>query len=343
MARVLVVDDSAFVRKALVRVLSPMPEIDFVDAVATAREALASIERSAPDLVTLDVDMPHTDGFAALREIRRRYPWLPVVMLSAHTRRGAAATLEALALGAVDFIDKSSFSIMELDVLGRELALRLRLFARRAPQRARIAGVRRAPPKLDANAFDVCVIGASTGGPAAIESIVRMLPSSFPLPIVIAQHMPPGFTRSFAERLDGLASIGVAEATDGRPLAAGTALVAPAGRQLRIEARGVRVLLGGDARPHAPSIDLTMTSAVAAYGARVLGVLLTGMGDDGAAGMQAILDVHGTTIAESEETCVVYGMPRAAVARGAVVHVLPLPDIGAALAGMARADRGVRP
>jgi two-component system chemotaxis response regulator CheB len=339
MARVLVVDDSAFVRKALARVLMTMPEIHAVDAVASAREALVAIDAKSPDVVTLDVDMPHTDGLAALREIVRRHPGLPVIMLSALTRRGAAATLEALALGAVDFIDKTSFSVMDLDVLGRELSSRIRHFARRAPRTVPARARPTALPVLDAARFDVCVIGASTGGPAAIESILRALPATFPLPIVIVQHMPVGFTRSFAERLDALSALHVVEAIDGAALAPGIALVAPAGQQLRVEARVVRVVGPTPASVHAPSVDLAMTSAAAAYRGRVLGVLLTGMGDDGAAGMQAILDVDGVTIAESEETCVVFGMPRAAVLRGATVHLLPLFDIVTVLARMHARDR----
>jgi two-component system chemotaxis response regulator CheB len=331
MAHVMVVDDSAFVRKALTRVLLASPEIEDVTTAATVREAMVLLETRVPDVLTLDVDMPDMDGLAALREIVRRRPNLPVIMLSALTRRGTKITFEALAAGAVDFIDKTSFSLLDLDRMSRELLVRIRLWSRQSLTNTHVRashGASRICPEIDPSMFDLCVLGASTGGPAAIETIARSLPATFRVPMVVAQHMPVGFTRGFAERLDSICALEITEATEGERLLPGTVRVAPAGKQVRVDAGlSVELSAGSEGAKHAPCVDITMLSAARARPGRVLGVLLTGMGEDGAVGMRAILDSGGMTIAESEETCVVFGMPRAAVMKGAAVHVLPLDDI----------------
>ncbi len=348
MPSVLVVDDSAFVRKALTRVLRASPDITDVTAVGSVHEALAQLAVREPDLLTLDVDLPDMNGLSALREIARRHPTVPVVMLSALTQKGASVTFEALAAGAVDFIDKSSFSVLDLDRMSRELLDRVRLWSRRRPTTTTPAPTTapvptRSPsspdlPSLDRTRFDLCVVGASTGGPAAIESLARRLPPDLPFPVLVVQHMPVGFTRSFAERLDTLSALQVAEAADGDALLPGSMRVAPAGFQLRVVtsaggAMQMRLTPGPDGHRHAPSVDAAMTSAALACPGRVLGVLLTGMGEDGASGMRAVREGGGITIAESERTCAVFGMPRAAIALGAAVFVLPLPDIVSVLSG----------
>jgi two-component system chemotaxis response regulator CheB len=358
MIGVFVVDDSAFVRKAITRVLGASPGIRVVGEAATGAEALERIPRlaPAPDLVTLDVAMPGLDGLAVLRGLHRWRPELPVLMLSAHTKAGAEATLEALAAGAVDFIDKSRFGLMDLDGLGRELTDRIHALARRgaAPAHRRGDGKGRtsvAPAAaarvpagaegLDASRCDVCVLGASTGGPAAIQQVLERLPADFPLPLAIVQHMPPGFTRPFAERLNGRCRLGVSEAADGDRLLPGRVLIAPAGLHLRLRSN-LTVTLDpepADAR-HIPSVDVLMRSAASARPGRVLGVLLTGMGDDGADGMAAIRAGGGITVAESEASCVVYGMPRAAWERGGVCRLLPLAELADWLAGLTAASRG---
>jgi two-component system chemotaxis response regulator CheB len=350
MARVMVIDDSAFVRKALTRVLRASPQIEDVTAAASVSEALGLLEAGQPDVLTLDVDMPDMNGLAALREIVRRHPGLPVIMLSALTKRGASITFEALAAGAVDFIDKTSFSMLDLDRMSRELLVRIRLWSRQGPPTTHVRPLRgargRSVPDLPLSMFDLCVVGASTGGPSAIETIARALPSAFPVPILVAQHMPPGFTRSFAERLDSLSALEVVEASDGDRLVPGVVLVAPAGKQVRIDAfLAVRVTSDLDGERHGPCVDVAMQSAARARPGRVLGVLLTGMGEDGAAGMRAILDSGGTTIAQSEDTCVVFGMPRAAIMKGAAAHVLGLTDIASLLSRRAAVDPsgGARP
>jgi two-component system, chemotaxis family, protein-glutamate methylesterase/glutaminase len=325
--RVFVVDDSAFVRRALTRILDRATGYQVVGEAADAVEALERIPALDPDLVTLDVAMPGMDGLQLLRALLRWNPRLRVLMLSAHTRQGAAATVEALSAGAVDFIDKSSFNVMDLESLRREVVEKMDACARRATP---TSGAR-TPGALEPSAAAhcaLCVIGASTGGPAALQRLLEPLAATFPLPIVVVQHMPVGFTRPFADRLRGLCRLDVSEAVEGERLAAGKVRIAPAGVHLRITGNLALVLSAEPAGArHVPSIDLTMTPAERARPGRVLGILLTGMGEDGAEGMQAIRAGGGLTIAESEASCVVYGMPRAAWERGGAHCLLPLADI----------------
>jgi two-component system, chemotaxis family, protein-glutamate methylesterase/glutaminase len=333
--RVFLVDDSAFVRRALTRVLALEPEFQVVGEAASGSEALARITEADPDLVTLDVVMPGMDGLQLLPALLRWKPSLKVLMISAHTRDGADATVAALAAGAVDFIDKTTFNVMDLEYLRREVVDRMRAVA--PVQSHGRPAVPPAPPPSPAapnlNQCDLCVIGASTGGPAAVQRILQTLPATFPLPVVVVQHMPVGFTRPFAQRLASLSRVRVAEAEDGMRLSAGSAMIAPAGSHLRISPHLAVVLTPEPSEAkHIPSVDVTMRSAARSRPGRVLGILLTGMGEDGADGMATIRAGGGVTIAESEASCVVYGMPRAAVLRGAADWVLPLEAIAELLA-----------
>jgi two-component system chemotaxis response regulator CheB len=262
-------------------------------------------------------------------------------MLSAHTREGAEETIAALAAGAVDFIDKSRFNLMDLDTLRREVLEKLRIWSPKGCEPAQGNGAgpvaaNHAAGLAAAARCELCVIGASTGGPIALQRILERIPAQFPLPIAIVQHMPAGFTQPFAERLDRLSRLQVSEAIEGDRLRPGRALVAPAGRHLRVTS-GLAVTL--DAEPadgkHIPSVDITMKSAARARPGQVLGILLTGMGQDGAEGMATIRAGGGFTIGESEASCVVYGMSRAAEMRGAADCMLPLPEIVAFLEGLA--------
>jgi two-component system chemotaxis response regulator CheB len=340
MTRIFVVDDSAFIRKALARVLQAEPSLQLVGEAASGAEAVAKIPEADPDLVTLDVDMPGMDGQQVLRALLRWKPTLKVVMLSAHTREGAEATIEALAAGAVDFIDKTSFNLMDFDTLRREVVEKLKILGLGASKVVVTKGVGPAAgngaPKLTAAArCELCVIGASTGGPIALHQILERIPARFPMPIAIVQHMPAGFTGPFADRLSRLSRLQVSEAVEGDRLSLGRVLVAPAGRHLRITRRLTVALEPepADAK-HIPSVDVTMKSADRARPGRVLGILLTGMGQDGAEGMATIRASGGFTIGESEATCVVYGMPRAAEMLGAVECMLPLPEIVSFLEGL---------
>jgi two-component system, chemotaxis family, protein-glutamate methylesterase/glutaminase len=345
MTRIFVVDDSAFIRKALARVLKAEPELRLVGDAASGQEAMEKIPEADPDLVTLDVAMPGMDGRQVLRALLRWKPSLKVVMLSAHTSEGAEATVEALAAGAVDFIDKTSFNVMDLDTLRREVIGKLKVLTSNgsrtgAPQQAASAGDHSA--RLAAAAgCELCVIGASTGGPSALQRILERIPAGFPMPIVIVQHMPAGFTHPFADRLRRLSRLQVSEAVEGDRLRPGRVLVAPAGRHLRITSSLGVVLASEPAEAkHIPSVDVTMKSAARSRPGRVLGILLTGMGTDGAEGMGAIRAGGGLTIGESEASCVVYGMPRAAEARGAVSHMLSLAEIISFLEALASNGSG---
>jgi two-component system chemotaxis response regulator CheB len=346
--RVFVVDDSAFARRAITRVLAADPGIKVVGEAASGTEALLGVPAARPDIVTLDIAMPGMDGLTALRSLLARDPGLRILMLSVHTRAGAEATLEALATGAVDFVDKSRFGLMEFEGLGRELRERIRALATRwsdagGPGGNGARGSARppadAPPGLSPPPpMDLCVLGASTGGPAAIQQVLEALPAVFPLPLAIVQHMPPGFTGPFARRLNQRCRLRVREAEDGDRLEPGNVLIAPAGLHMRVNGSLAVTLSPEPPARHVPSVDVLMLSAARARPGRVLGVLLTGMGDDGADGMAAIHAQGGITLAESEATCVVYGMPRAAWERGAVTRQLPLPALAEWLAGLKAAS-----
>jgi two-component system chemotaxis response regulator CheB len=336
MIRVFVVDDSPFIRKAITRVLDASPDCRVVGVASTGHDAVAQIPKLEPDVVTLDVAMPGMDGLATLKALLAWRPGLKVIMLSAHTSEGGHSAIEALAIGAVDFIDKASFNLMDLDSLSRELVDRIRVWVRAAtPAPARTAPTGNGKSvALDLDRVDLCVIGASTGGPAALQFLLERLPERFPLPVAIVQHMPVGFTGPFAERLDSLCALEVLEASEGDRMIAGRALIAPAGRHLRINSN-LTSLLGteSDGARHVPSVDVLMRSADRARPGRVLGILLTGMGEDGAEGMSIIHGHGGVTLAESEESCAVFGMPRAAQLRGAVDRMLSLEQIAQALGG----------
>ncbi len=331
MIRVFVVDDSAFVRKALTRILSTDPQLQVVGEARNAEDALARIPVLNPDVVTLDVQMEGLDGLQLLRALLAWRPTLPVIMLSAHTREGASATAEAFALGAVGVIDKSAFSPMDLDGLGRHTIETIRLCRDLKPRQNAARGTK-ASPVPDMTHCEVLVIGASTGGPPALQRILEQLPAAYPLPILIAQHMPPGFTDAFARRLNALCRIQVREAADHDPMRPGVALIAPAGKHMRLTRKGTVVLSDepqGEA--HRPSVNMLMGSATVARPGKVLGVLLTGMGDDGAEAMCLVKAQGGVTLGENEESCVVYGMSRAAHERGGVSALLPLPQLAEVL------------
>ncbi len=339
MIGIFIVDDSAFVRRALARVLATEPGFRIVGEAASGQEALAKIATADPDFVTLDVAMPGMDGLQLLPALLRWKPSLRVLMISAHTQEGAAATVAALGAGAVDVIDKTTFNVMDLEYLRREVVERLRALAppATAASGAQTSNGTPSPSvtRAELRRCELCVIGASTGGPAAVQRILQALPANFPIPIVVVQHMPESFTGPFAQRLNSITRIGVLEANEGQRLVPGRAVVARAGEHLRVSP-GLVVTLSrtpADAK-HIPSVDVTMRSAARARPGRVLGVLLTGMGEDGADGMAMVRAGGGVTIAESESSCVVYGMPRAAVARGGAGWVLPLEEIARLLGGL---------
>ncbi|MEW5762753.1 MAG: chemotaxis response regulator protein-glutamate methylesterase [Bacillota bacterium] len=332
--RVFIVDDSAVIRRVVARLLAGHG-IEVIGTAADGEEALAALPHARPDVVVLDVEMPVLDGLATLREIMRRHP-ARVVMLSAHTTAGSRATIEALALGAVDFVPKGAQG--GLSAMVAELAAKVKLAAGVPLERLLKLPVRRPPLQLAAprptGRPGVVVIGCSTGGPAALRVVVPALPADLPAGVVVVQHMPVGFTRTLAEHLAGLSALKVKHGETDDPVVPGQVLVAPAGMEFSFRAGsdGVRVNVAPGTAPvprggFRPSVDAVMTSAAEVFGSRAVGVLLTGMGRDGARGMAAIKRRGGRTVAEDESTCVVYGMPKAAVEAGAVDRVVPLPQI----------------
>ena len=352
---VVVTDDSAFMRRAIQKMLEKEPEIRVIGAAASGEEAIAMIERLRPDVVTMDVEMPGMGGLEAARRIvERRGP--PIIMVSALTREGAEITLRALEIGAVDFIPKPDSALIDIVNVQRELVEKVKHFGSRgaylrAMQSSRGRTVEPRPPApaapppyvppsrpprlARAGGFTCVAIGTSTGGPVALSQILPKLPAGFPIPIVVVQHMPPGFTRPLAERLAASSKIAVVEGTQGMALAAGTAIIAPAGKQLRLERLhgAVTVVLGEDAAKslHVPSVDVMAASVGETYGSGALGVILTGMGHDGVAGLKIIKDRGGFVVGQDEASCVVYGMPRAAAVAGLVDRVVALDAVSRTL------------
>ncbi|HEX6862989.1 MAG TPA: chemotaxis-specific protein-glutamate methyltransferase CheB, partial [Thermoanaerobaculia bacterium] len=293
------------------------------------------------DAVILDLSMPGLSGLETLDAIMARRP-TPVIILSTHSKKGAPQTIEALHRGAMDFIDKQQYSLVDFDALRTVLTEKIRevtgrpVPVPRADERPAPAPPPPAAPSEAPNGRPALVlIGASTGGPPALEAILRSLGDDLPVPVVVVQHMPPGFTRAFAERLNGHLPFEVHEAADGEPLVPGRVLIAPGGIHLRIGERNGRLHAFLSTEPeralHRPSVDVLFSSAGEAAQGKVVAVLLTGMGHDGAQGMAELARSGAYTIAQDEATSVIYGMPRAAVAAGGVKEVLPLPGIGARL------------
>jgi two-component system chemotaxis response regulator CheB len=334
--RVVVVDDSPFVRQALTRMLRAAGDIEVVGTAVDGRDGLEKVCALRPDVVTLDVKMPRMDGLEALGRIMAECP-TPVLLLSTLTSDGGQITLRGLELGAMDFVDKGSVAgNMNLLGLSAELLAKVRALA--GVPRARLlrpatpgTAAATAAPRPGTERAEVVAIGTSTGGPPALQAIVPRLPAGFSAPILIVQHMPAGFTRSLAERLDQRSRVRVHEAEDGEPLRPGHALVAPAGRHMKVRRRGGEAFVWLDVEPrgalHRPSVDVLMASLAKTFGKRCLGVLLTGMGSDGVDGLRAIRAAGGRTLAESEETAVIYGMPKAALEAGVVDQAVPLPRI----------------
>lgn len=329
--RVLVVDDSAFMRYTISHHLSTQADMEVVGLASDGVEGVEQVEALRPDVVTLDVEMPRLDGLSALRQIMAKHP-VPVVMMSSLTKEGAAITVEALTVGAVDFVTKPSQSISVHQVLG-ELAEKVRQAARarvRAPgsgaaPRARVAP---APAPAGARVERLVVIGSSTGGPGALREVIGRLPAGLPAGVVVVQHMPPNFTRSLAERLDELSAVPVKEAVAGDRVQVGQVLLAPGGLHMTLNRNGdIQLADGPTVNGVKPAVDVTMMSAAAAFGERVLAVILTGMGHDGRDGSRAVKQAGGRTIVQDEATCIVYGMPRSVVEAGLADVVLPIDQI----------------
>jgi two-component system, chemotaxis family, protein-glutamate methylesterase/glutaminase len=346
--RVVIADDSPFVCRLLAGYLRSSNEFEVVAAVHQGRQAVEKVKELHPDVVTLDLTMPEMDGIEVLSRIMQDCP-TPVVIVSGVSGKAATRTLQALDLGAVDFVLKYTPGVdTNAEQLSKEVVAKVRAAAgirvirllkgTLAPavtpkagdlqMLGRTVARSRERDQDQASAYNIIVIGASTGGPLALRELIGVLPPDFPATIVIVQHMPGSFTGVLASQLSRHAAIGVKEADDGDPLLPGMALVAPGGFHLILQpALRVSLRKGLDFGGHCPAIDVTMESAARIYGSRTMGVLLTGMGEDGASGMQSIHDQGGTTFAQDAQSCVVDGMPHRARERGVVDHVAPPAEI----------------
>ncbi|WP_029893320.1 protein-glutamate methylesterase/protein-glutamine glutaminase [Desulfohalovibrio reitneri] len=350
MISVVVVDDSAFMRKAIASMLEKDPEITVVDTARNGQEGLDKIRKHQPDVVTLDIEMPVMDGLTALRHIMMEMP-RPVLMVSSLTTEGAESTLKAMELGAVDFIPKQ-LSKVSLDIVKIEenLLAKVKTVAKRkfrAPrQTARQAPAARSAPAAAPKTAekpsgtlrrDVVAIGVSTGGPPAVQKVLSALPGDFPGSIVIAQHMPAAFTGPFAKRLDSVCRLNVKQAENGERLKTGTAYVAPGGKHLRVAQKGNRIDLEVSEEPadalYKPSANELISSVGQQLGRRGLGVVLTGMGSDGMEGVKVLKSRGGKALAQSDASCVVYGMPKAVVDAGLADEILDIDDMAQGILG----------
>lgn len=339
--RVLVVDDSLFMRRMISDILAQDSEIEVVGAARDGQQGLEMALQLKPDVITLDVEMPVMDGVAMLERLMAQQP-TPVVMVSSLTREGAEITLRCLELGAVDFVTKPSGAIsLDLYKVSSQIiekvkaaarAPRHRLVKLSPPSEGRVAaepsGGRGAATPKEASHLPLVVIGASTGGPRALSLLMSQLPPDFHAPTVIIQHMPEGFTRSLAERLDRLCHLQVREAQEGDCLQSGVAYLAPGGRHLQL-LRGGRLRLSDEPPLHGvrPAVDITLFSIAQNYSGSVVVAILTGMGNDGAMGVRALHAKGARILAEDESSCVVFGMPRAAIQTGCVHQTAPIEQM----------------
>lgn len=347
--KVLVIDDSALIRQLLTEILNSDPEIEVIGAAADPIIARDKIKQLNPDVLTLDVEMPKMDGVTFLKNLMRLHP-MPVVMVSSLTGRGADITLEALEIGAVDFVTKPKIDVSHsLQHYSEEIIYKVKAAANarvRAYNEATSAS--NVTPKLSADAIllkkqvpvhirtteRIIAVGASTGGTEAIKEVLMRLPASSP-GMVITQHIPEQFSKPFAKRMDSISAMTVCEAQDGQQIITGHAYIAPGGRHLYVERSGARYICrlsdGPPVNRHRPSVDVLFRSVAQNVGFNAIGVILTGMGDDGARGMKEIQETGAPTIAQDENSSVVWGMPGEAVKRGAVDKVLPLDRIADAI------------
>jgi two-component system chemotaxis response regulator CheB len=367
MIKVLVVDDSVVVRRLIVDALGGAPDIEVIGTAANGLLAQAKIDQLKPDAVTMDIEMPQMNGIAAVKELRKRHPRIPVIMFSTLSAAGASATLEALSAGATDYVTKPSNvgSIAESVAAVREqLVPKIHALAGRArppgpptrPLKAGAAATRPlAPPGRPgpaaarparhgpAGRIDIIAIGSSTGGPDALTKVLTGLPTDLPVPIVVTQHMPPVFTKMFAERLDRSTPLTVVEAADGMEVGPGRAYIAPGDKHLVLQRRGTATVVQLSGAPPEnscrPAVDVMFRSIAALYGGSSYAAVLTGMGHDGRGGAKVLREAGAEVLAQDEQTSVVWGMPGAVVGAGLADEVLPLDQIAACLLARVKVGR----
>lgn len=346
--RVLVADDSAFMRTAITRMVESDPQLKVVGAAHNGVEALELAARLDPDVITLDIEMPRLDGLGVLQRLMEENP-KPVIIVSSLSQEGAEATLQALDLGAFDCIPKQlSYASLDIVKIRDHLVAQIKAAAASRPRRRRKTGLPAVPePVAGYHGLprpEVVIIGTSTGGPGALREIIPALPADLPVGVLVVQHMPPGFTGPLARRLDSLSAVTVREGAEGHLVQPGEVVIAPAGSHMTVSRapNGGQVIHVGEEPAgtlHKPSVDVTMLSAAEAFGARAMGVILTGMGSDGARGMAAIRERGGITVGQDEATSVVYGMPRVCAERGILRRVVPLGAVSAEITAAARGGR----
>ncbi len=347
--RVLIVDDSAFFRRRISDILSREPAIEVVGVAADGLEALKQAHLLKPDVITMDVEMPVMDGISAVRKIMAEAP-TSILMFSSLTHEGARATLDALDAGAVDFLPKQMNDIRPGEgAAGSALVQRVLTLGRRRASsllltpRSTVTAVPKpamAPARESVRyrpiSCRLVAVGASTGGPVAIQSLLKALPSNFPVPLILIIHMPESFTPAYAERLNAMSRIDVKEAANGDQLVAGKAYLAPGGKQMLLERQGnrniIRIEESATGQTYRPSVDITFGSAARVFGQDVLAIVLTGMGSDGKQGARLLKENGSSVWSQDEQSCVVYGMPQAVEKAGLSDRVLPLDEIGPTLA-----------
>jgi two-component system, chemotaxis family, protein-glutamate methylesterase/glutaminase len=345
--RVLVVDDSALMRKLIPQMLEADDSIQVVGTAMDGTFCLKKIEELQPNVITLDLEMPGMNGIDTLKEIMRRKP-LPVIVFSSHSIEGASVTLKALGLGAFDFVTKPKDTSSHMAETAKELIAKVKAAADCRLKPREMPGIIPRPVKQELTAATVpsrvVAIGISTGGPQALEYLLSQLPGDFPGSMVVVQHMPEGFTDMFARRLDEISALRVKEAQSGDLLQAGRVLICPGSRHLKVKRMplGDVAILTDDPRVngHRPSADVLLRSVAEEFRNQAIGLLMTGMGDDGAEGMGAIKKHGGLTIAQSEDSCVVFGMPKAAIERGYVSRVISLDVLAATLQAVCARNHG---
>lgn len=346
--KVLVVDDSAYNRKTITAMLESSPAFKVVGTATDGEDAIKKVITLKPDIITLDLEMPRMDGFTFLRVMMSRFP-IPTIVIS--SRNEDPNVFKALELGAVDFISKPTHHIStEISKIKEELLYKVGLAGHVSMERIKAGqytDIEREPAKKAITSksytdYALVAIGASTGGPPAIQTILSALPADIPAAVVISQHMPPGFTRTFAERLDKLSHLDVKESEDGEIVRPGCVLISPGGFHMTFVGRGAsvrtRLIKGETGDKYVPSVNRMFVSASEAFGDKTLGVVMTGMGDDGKEGVVSIKSRGGKTIAQSEDTSVIFGMPREAISTGMVDRILPLGEISEGIVSMCKSN-----
>lgn len=345
--RVLVVDDSALMRKLIPQIIETDKSIQVVGTAMDGNFGLKKIEDLKPQVITLDLEMPGMGGLDMLKEIMRRHR-LPVIVVSSHSTDGASVTLKALALGAFDFVAKPTDVSARMPEIARELISKIKAAAsskgvQLTPFAGNVHHAEKVQPDAKKQPTRIVAIGISTGGPQALQYLLSQLPGDFPASIVVVQHMPEGFTEMFARRLDETCAMSVKEAQSGDLLLAGRVLICPGSRHLKVKKLplGNIAVLGDDPRVngHRPSVDVLFKSLAEDFGEKALAVIMTGMGDDGAQGLGLVKAAGGMTIAQSEESCVVFGMPKAAIERGFATRVVALEALANTLQSQCMPNR----